>query len=204
MRQIYENSTPSQLSCTMSPLVNHHSGKDMDGLTHFRTLAHYNSRLNQQIYETAASLSKPELDKERGAFFHSILGTLNHILVGDLLWMRRFHASGISRFSKLNKLNSFPNISALDQTLFEDFEQLMKARYEVDDILKDWINQDLEERDLEGVFTYQNSKGDNYTKNFGEVLSHVFNHQTHHRGQVSTLLNQLDLDIGSTDYILDI
>jgi len=124
--------------------------------------------------------------------------------VGDLLWLRRFHTFDTNRFSTLSLLNAFPKISNLDQILYRNFEQLKQARLEVDCILQKWITQDLKEIDIEQVFTYQNSKGHTHSKNFGEVLSHLFNHQTHHRGQVSTLLNQINLDIGATDYILDI
>lgn len=179
----------------------------MNGLNHFCTLARYNQRLNQQVLAAASSLSHTQLTEDRGAFFKSILGTLNHILVGDLLWLRRFYlhyGSNNQTFSHLKALNSYPAVEALDQFLFDDFKALTTARIEVDGVISAWINEQLSEADLESVFSYKNMEGDATKKNFGEVLSHIFNHQTHHRGQVSTMLNQVEVDIGVTDYLMDI
>ena len=179
----------------------------MNGIQHFQTLAKYNTRLNQQVFAAASSLSHDQLNENRGAFFKSIIGTLNHILVGDLLWLRRFylhHSPNSQTFSKLKALDSYPAVESLNHILFEDFETLKTARFEVDAIISDWIIHQLSEADLDSTFTYQNIKGEGHGKNFGEVLSHLFNHQTHHRGQVSTLLSQACVDIGITDYLMDI
>ena len=179
----------------------------MNGLQHFQTLAKYNIRLNQQVLAVASSLSHVQLNENRGAFFKSILGTLNHILVGDLLWLRRFylhHGSNSQTFSKLNTLDNYPTVESLNQILFDDIEAFKTVRFEVDAIIRDWVNTQLSEADLDNTFTYQNIKGESASKNFGEVLSHLFNHQTHHRGQVSTLLYQAGVDIGVTDYLIDI
>ena len=179
----------------------------MDGLQHFRTLVKYNTRLNQQVLSAASSLTQEQLLQDRGAFFKSIFGTLNHILVGDIIWLRRFylhHGPDNTVYSQLSPLNTYPAINSLDQVLFNEFDEYKTARLNVDSIIEKWINQELTEPDLESPFTYQNMKGDCTTKNFGEVLSHLFNHQTHHRGQVSTLLSQQGIDVGVTDYLVDI
>lgn len=175
----------------------------MNGTSHFCTLARYNTRLNQQALNAASSLSYGQLHEDRGAFFKSIIGTLNHILVGDLLWLRRFHNHHNARFTQLAKLSNYPDITGLNQTLYTDFNELKTVRFEVDAIISDWINEQLTEADLESAFTYTNMKGQASSKNFGEVLSHIFNHQTHHRGQASTLLSQAGVDIGVTDYLMD-
>ena len=179
----------------------------MDGIKHFCTLATYNARLNQQVFTTASRLSFSQLTEDRSAFFKSIMGTLNHILVGDILWLRRLylhHGADNAQFSQLVKLAEFPATTSLSQILFEDFSVLKEKRFSVDVIISLWINEQLKEADLESDFCYQNMKGESATKNFGEVLSHIFNHQTHHRGQASTLLMQAGVDIGVTDYLMDI
>lgn len=179
----------------------------MDGLTHFRTLAKYNARLNQQVFTAASALSHNQIIEDRGAFFKSILATLNHIFVGDLLWLRRLylhHGADNTQFSILTKLNNYPAVTSLDQLIYSDLESLKTARFEMDAIISKWINEQLSETDIESGFNYQNMKGESSTKNFGEVLSHIFNHQTHHRGQASTLLMQAGVDIGVTDYLMDI
>ena len=179
----------------------------MNGIRHFQTLAKYNARLNQQVLAAASSLSHDQLNEDCGAFFESILGTLNHILVGDLLWLRRFylhHSPSSQTFSKLNTLDTYPAVESLNQILFDDFEAFKTVRFDVDAIISDWVNTQLTEADVANTFTYQNIKGESASKNFGEVLSHLFNHQTHHRGLVSTVLSQQGVDIGVTDYLIDI
>ncbi|GAA6135506.1 DinB family protein [Oceaniserpentilla sp. 4NH20-0058] len=178
----------------------------MNCLQHFRTLAKYNARMNQQVISAASQLSHEQLMEDRGAFFKSILGTLNHILVGDLIWLRRFAAypRQESKFKHLNTLSDFPEISGLGQIIYPDFDEYKTARLSLDVIITNWINEELTETDLDSTFTYQNMKDESHDKNFGEVLSHLFNHQTHHRGQVSTLLSQQGIDIGVTDYLVDI
>lgn len=170
----------------------------MDSLQHFRTLAKYNTRLNQQTLAAASELTQEQLRQDRGAFFTSILGTLNHILVGDLIWLRRFymhHGPNNTVYSQLTPLNTYPTINSLDQVLYNEFKEYKTARINVDNIIEKWVYQELTQADLDSPFTYQNMKGERTTKNFGEVLSHLFNHQTHHRGQVSTLLFQQEIDL---------
>lgn len=178
----------------------------MNGLQHFRTLAKYNARMNQQVIAAAAQLSTEQLTEDRGAYFKSILGTLNHILAGDVIWLRRFaaHPRQESAFAYLNTSSDFPEINGLGQIIYPDFDEYKTARLSLDEIITNWINEELTETDLDSTFTYQNMKGESHNKNFGEVLSHLFNHQTHHRGQASTLLSQQGIDIGVTDYLVDI
>ena len=179
----------------------------MNGLQHFQTLAKYNTRLNQQVLTAVSSLSHKQLHEDRGAFFHSIIGTLNHILIGDLIWFRRLylhHGSDSKLFTHLKTLDNYPSVTSLSQVLFTDFESFKTARVDVDAIISQWANEQLTEADLESDFSYKNMKGEIASKNFGEVLSHIFNHQTHHRGQASTLLSQAGVDIGVTDYLMDI
>jgi uncharacterized damage-inducible protein DinB len=165
-------------------------------------MAKYNLRLNTQVYEAAGQLSEDELLADMGAFFKSILGTLNHILVGDLLWLNRF--ASIKSFSSLQALKDFPKPLSLDQILFEDFRQLKRTRIELDTLIHEWLHTNAIETDFQQNLTYRNSKGEVATKNFTELLHHFFNHQTHHRGQVSTLLNQKGIDVGLTDFVIDI
>ena len=84
---------------------------------------------------------------------------------------------------------SWPEQS-LNQILFDAFEAFKTVCIEVDSSISNWINTQLSEVDLDSTFTYHNIKGESHSKNFGEVLSHLFNHQTHHRAQVSTLSSE--------------
>ncbi len=169
---------------------------------HYQLLASYNKRMNQQLYKASFELSHAELEKDLGAFFGSIIGSLNHIVVGDLLWLARFkdHFNG---YKSLSRLDGYPKPNSLNDILYKDIEPLYDARSEVDSIIIDWISES-KDSDFDEIFTYRNSKGEMYRKVFGDVVGHLFNHQTHHRGQISTLLSQLGKDIGVTDFIVDI
>lgn len=175
----------------------------MVGRDHFRLMAAYNRRMNQQVFGAALELSETTLHENQGAFFKSISGTLNHILVGDLLWLDRFKYHS-RRYKCLSLLSIFPAPNQLNDILYEDSTVLYNVRQRVDEIIEEWINNELREDDLERDLEYFTTKGVQSRRNFGELLSHVFNHQTHHRGQVSLMLSQRGLDIGTTDFLLDI
>ncbi|MDC0612015.1 DinB family protein [Vibrio sp.] len=169
---------------------------------HFELMAQYNRRMNAQIYEQTHKLDQTDLEKDMGAFFGSAFGTLSHILVGDLLWLARIKSHS-SAYHSLDVIENYPKPSALNDILWRDINDLHQARIAVDDTIIQWIAETTES-DFDRPFSYKSTQGQEFHKNFAEVLSHIFNHQTHHRGQVSTLLNQLGCDIGVTDFIVDI
>jgi len=176
-------------------------------LHHFQLMAQYNLRMNTQVYAAASQLSANDLAQDMGAFFKSILGTLNHILVGDLFWLNRFallHGADSNKFSSLKTLEDFPKPSALNQILFEDFYELKETRKKLDLVIQEWLTKDACHEDFKQDLTYHNSKGEGASRDFGELVAHLFNHQTHHRGQVSTLLSQKGIDVGGTDFLMDI
>ena len=166
---------------------------------HFQLLATYNQWMNAKVYEAAGRLSASELAKDRGAFFGSILGTLNHIVVADTIWLKRFvtHPSCVDSFQAVTDLE---NPTSLDQILFDDLDRLKEHRIWLDRQIIDWISQ-LSEGDLDFVIPYHNMKGIPAKKRYSSLVLHFFNHQTHHRGQVSTLLSQVGVDIGVTDLL---
>lgn len=161
-------------------------------------LASYNASMNAKLYAAAATLPKEALSANRGVFFSSILGTLNHIVAGDTIWLRRFmaHPSG------LPSLNPMAGISAptgLACMYSDDLQVLLEHRSRLDAIILA-LAAEVSDGDLEAPLLYKNSRGESQ-KRFGSLLLHLFNHQTHHRGQVSTLLSQSGVDIGITDLL---
>ncbi len=167
--------------------------------TQLQLLATYNRWMNEKVYAAAATLGADELARDRGAFFASILGTLNHLVVADTLWLQRFarhprHAQALAPVLAL----STP--AALDATVFAHLPELQRRRVELDGWIVDWITT-ITDDDLDGALAYANSKGQPQSRNFGGLLLHVFNHQTHHRGQVTTLLTQAGVDVGVTDLV---
>ena len=161
-------------------------------------LASYNAAMNTRLYAAAATLPQDVLGADRGAFFGSVLGTLNHIVAGDTIWLRRFmaHPSG------LHSLNAMAGIAApagLAHIYSNDLEALLEHRVRLDAIIVA-LAAELSNKDLEQPLTYRNARGE-CRKHFGALLLHLFNHQTHHRGQASTLLSQAGVDIGVTDLL---
>ncbi|SFG77810.1 DinB family protein [Neptunomonas qingdaonensis] len=170
---------------------------------HFQLMATYNQRLNVQVYRASTGLTAAELEEDLGAFFKSILGSLNHLLVADLLWLSRFAKHSL-RYQSLTGLNVYPKPSALDEQLYDTLDACWIVRKDLDGIIQEWLSNEVLQEDLDRDLTYTNSKGVVSSRNFAELLSHFFNHQTHHRGQLSALLYRKGLDIGVTDFLIDI
>lgn len=170
--------------------------------THFELMAGYNQWMNQSIYQTASKLSAEELSRDCGAFFGSIIGTLNHILVADTIWLKRF-ASHPSEPKALDYVRSLEAPRALNAILYADLDDLRNARTTMDGVIQDFVHQ-LTDQVLSSSLSYHNTKGERFTRNLGHLILHFFNHQTHHRGQVSTLLSQAGMDIGVTDLLVHI
>ncbi|HUG63046.1 MAG TPA: DinB family protein [Methylomirabilota bacterium] len=169
----------------------------MTFLDHARLMATYNTWMNRKLYDTAAHLEPSELARERGAFFGSILGTMNHLAVADILWLQRFRNHPAAR-PALDTVLALPSPTSLDQILETDLAKLRALRVTLDRAFEDFVAT-LDEAGLDVVVSYARGGGERQAKLLGPVLGHVFNHQTHHRGQLSTLLSQVGLDIGVTD-----
>jgi uncharacterized damage-inducible protein DinB len=168
-------------------------------LEHLRLLSRYNQWMNDKLYNTAAKLPIDELAKDRGAFFGSLLGTLNHIMVADIIWLQRFSCHP-AQHPALDEIRSMQKPQALAQTLLDDFAALSAERQRLDATIISWCGQ-LDAPDLNHKLAYHNMKGEAAVKNFGSLMLHFFNHQTHHRGQATTLLSQQGLDVGATDLL---
>ncbi len=166
----------------------------------FQLFAQYNRWMNEKLFTASAKLSEEELRKDRGAFFGSVLGTLNHIFVGDIVWLKRFALSPHD-FPSLKNLRAIPIPESLDAILFDNLDALREARQQLDaDIVR--FCDELTPEQLMEKLDYKNFKGDNYADQLGLLIHHLFNHQTHHRGQATTLLSQVDIDVGPTDLLV--
>lgn len=161
-------------------------------------LASYNASMNRKLYAAAATLPKDVLSADRGAFFGSILGTLNHIVAGDTIWLRRFMAHP-SDFPSLRAMAGIAAPASLAHLYSDDLDSLLEHRVRLDAIIG-VLAAEVSNSDLAQPLSYRNARGE-CRKNFGSLLLHFFNHQTHHRGQASTLLSQSGADIGVTDLL---
>lgn len=166
---------------------------------HYQRLARYNAWMNQSLYGTARQLDDQALHQPRGAFFGSITGTLNHLMVADLIWLGRFARGDCAR-QLPEALRGFPAPARLDEPLYDHFDALRQAREQLDAHIQHWVDT-LTAGDLQQHLAYSNTRGIPARKPLHALLAHVFNHQTHHRGQVTTLLSQAGLDPGITDLL---
>ena len=162
-------------------------------------MSQYSRWMNQRIFEAAAQLDADTLRADTGAFFGSILGTLNHLAVGDTLWLHRF-AQHPQRFEALGALSEFERPTSLRQTIASDLASLADYRRRLDELMAQWVAE-IRLEHLSVAVSYTSMAGAPFSKNFGFLLQHFFNHQTHHRGQVSTLLYQAGVDVGVTDLL---
>ena len=169
----------------------------------FEIMASYNALMNKKICDSILTTSDNILWENKKAFFGSILGTLNHLMVGDLIWLNRLnhHLSYPTGFKALESLKDFPLPTKLTQILYDNKQDFSKNRQALDQIIIRFI-EESDESDYSKSLSYQNTNNDTFNKSFSMLLQHLFNHQTHHRGQVTTLLTQIDIDIGETDLLM--
>jgi len=152
----------------------------------FELMARYNQWMNERLYKVCASIPDEDRKNDMGAFFKSIHGTLNHLLYGDKAWMGRFTSEPF-------------HVTTIGQNLYQDFDQLWAERKATDQQIIDWVPT-LKADWLNADFEYtSNVDGKTRVLETWVLVMHMFNHQTHHRGQVSTLIKQLGYEPGITD-----
>lgn len=153
----------------------------------FQMFAAYNQWANVRLYAAAAELTPEAYHDNRGAFFGSLSGTLNHLLAADRIWMKRFTGTGDA-----------PN--RLDAILFDDLSGLSAARKAEDERIIAFTD-GLTPEAIAGTFSYTTITNPmDITQPLGSALSHFFNHQTHHRGQAHMTLTAL----GQPSLVLDL
>jgi len=155
-------------------------------------LARYNRWMNDKLYGLAATLSDEARKRDSGAFFKSIHGTFNHLMVADRVWLARFKGQ-----TAPEGFMAPGGIRALDQELYADFDDLRRERALTDDELSAWVAALTPER-LAAPLVFIR-RGQRMECPLWHTVAHVFNHQTHHRGQLTTLFMQQGHDPGVTD-----
>jgi uncharacterized damage-inducible protein DinB len=141
---------------------------------HVLRFARYNAWANGLVMDCVGRLPDPEPWRPRQAFFGSIMGTLNHGLVADRLWLARMTGEAM------------PWFTGLDQTLHDSVEDFRAARAATDGA----IAAAMTRVPLSGTLAFHNTRGEPQSRDWAVILSHLFNHQTHHRGQIHDMLTQ--------------
>jgi len=162
------------------------AGVHMIDAEYCQMMAAYNAWMNTKLYEAAAQLPDAERKADRKAFFRSLHSTLNHILWGDRVWLPRFNGK------------SYP-VGGVGTDLYESFADLRIARTAMDDEITAWAA-GLDASQLAGTLTWYSVIAQReMTRPRWLCITQMFNHQTHHRGQATTLLRQAGIDPGVTD-----
>ena len=148
-------------------------------LAHFKRFAAYNKWANDRLYSACGQLPDAEYFEERPAFFGSIHGVLNHMMVGDTIWTSRLHGTS--------------PVIALDAEMYTERDALRDARRKMDDDIIAYMD-GLSAADMAGDVTYKTTSGDPFTMARAVILQHFFNHHAHHRGQAHDLLSQTSVE----------
>jgi uncharacterized damage-inducible protein DinB len=156
-----------------------------------RTMAVYNEEMNRRLYAAASRLSDEERRRDRGAFWHSIHGTLNHLLWGDRAWMTRF-AGWPATPVKIKE----------SDRMIGDFAELSAARTAADRDFSTWAAGVTDAWLGETLHWHSAAADRDLAMPRSLLVTHLFNHQTHHRGQAHALLTAAGQDTGDTDLFL--
>lgn len=152
-------------------------------------MSEYNIWMNDGIYGACDQLTDEDRKKDHGAFFKSIHGTLNHHLWGDQIWLHRFSGTPAPQSEDI------PGSVSQYQT----YEDLKRERAAFDQVIDEWAA-GISPEALEGDLTwYSGAAGHEITKPRWLLITHMFNHQTHHRGQVHSMLTGLGIKTAVTD-----
>ena len=165
----------------------------------YRLLARYNTWMNERLYALAATLSDADRRADRGAFFRSIHGTFNHLLLVERVWLHRLTGDAALSTSRDGEGNPI-RVRTLDQELYADFDVLRREQAATDAHVERWADE-LDPAVLAGPIRYRSTDGTERAHPYWQAVTHLFNHQTHHRGQLTTLFSQLGRDPGVTDLI---
>jgi uncharacterized damage-inducible protein DinB len=168
-------------------------------LDHFMLLADYNRWMNGNLQRASAALPAEAVDAPPGAVFGAMQGTRNHHRGADPIWLKRFAANDADgRWSALGPLADVAMPAGLDERPCADLYAWWTRRRALDALLVEWIGQ-LGVDDLARTIRYGNLRGEPLRRRLSHLLLHFFNHQTHHRGQATTLFSQCGVDVGVTD-----
>jgi len=166
----------------------------------YKFLARYNRWINQRLYAAAGQLTDEERRRDRGAFFGSLHGTLEHLVWADKTWLRRFAAQDAAFTALTPQLLALPEGATYGTQLHGSWDELRRVRDQLDAAVEDWVAQMPQDFPLR-TMRYANTRGVERAHPAWQALTHLFNHQTHHRGQATTLLMQAGVDPGTTDLI---
>ncbi|USD67654.1 DinB family protein [Vibrio sp. SCSIO 43136] len=169
----------------------------MNIVQHFQSMAIYNQRINQQLIKACYQLNEDQLHQETHAFFSTIMAHWNHLLFADLIMLQRMVANDVVNLDA-HLIEQLPVSKRIHDTFVDTLEELAALRTAVDTIYVD-VTQALTTESCQQEVSYTTTEGQLLSRSLGAFLQHVFNHQTHHKGQLTALLSQFGVDYGCMD-----
>lgn len=155
-----------------------------------RLLATYNESANRRMNVLLEPLGAEEWEREFFGYFKTLKGLCNHLYISDFVWLRRF--SGFRDFSYTKNALLAADI-AFGMTVIADPKDYIAKRESLDGLLAEFAKE-ITERDFAATLSYKDSGGNPHRKNFGSLVLHMFNHETHHRGMISLYLEGLGIE----------
>ena len=171
-----------------------------DFTANYNYLARYNQWFNDRLYRACEQLSDEQRKLDRGAFFGSIHNLLNHLVLTDQVWLRRMTEQGVDFAALQGDLLEVPASFRLNDVLYADWAPLVAKRAQLDAAIVAWVAS-MPQDFPASTLRYRNTAGVAREHPAWQAITHFFNHQTHHRGQVTALLMQAGVDVGVTDLI---
>jgi uncharacterized damage-inducible protein DinB len=150
----------------------------------FELLVKYNRGVNQQMNSIIKTLSGDEWNRQFPGYFKSIHELCSHIFIWDYTWLCRFRT--VNNFESLDE-GYFSKEYDFSETLFKDIDEYLIKRQELDNIFVNFINE-IRADDLDRELKWKNADGAEFREKLPIMLTHLFNHETHHRGMISLYL----------------
>ena len=160
-------------------------------------MALYNQRINAQLMVNCLTLSKELIEKETHSFFPNIISYWNHILFGDLILLGRLALNHVARLTP-QTLSAWPTPRSPQDIYCGNLSDFALLRSQVDELIIQYCT-NLTDEDCDRLISYTTTEGEPITKVVADVTQHIFNHQTHHRGQLTCVLSQFGVDYGCMD-----
>ena len=169
----------------------------MNLASNFKMLSIYNLRMNAQLLECCNKLPPEKLTVDTKTFFPSIISYWNHLMFGDLIMMNRLAINEIGSLTTID-LDPFPKPVSTKDTYYDNLSDIENVRARIDNLIFEWCSA-LTDKDCEQSLTYRTTEGKEISRRVSDVIQHMFNHETHHRGQLTCILSFNGVDYGCTD-----
>ena len=169
----------------------------MSLVKNFRMMSLYNQRINTQLMECCLALPSSTLEKNTHFFFTDIVSYWNHLLFGDLILLRRLALNNVAQLS-LDDFVDFPSPCSPTDIYSKNVVEIAALRKQLDELIIVYCGS-LTDEECEQFISYTTTEGEQITKAVADVIQHIFNHQTHHRGQLTCVLSQFGVDYGCMD-----